>query len=81
MGLKKNKPSHLSVIIQKSHFLMKRPNTSQPAISIYQFLKDVAARVLFAECYLEIFLSVLAAGIPLLGCVSFYHQIKRTQVC
>lgn len=45
-------------------------------LSIYQFLRDVSAYTLFAECYLEIFLSVLAAGIPLLGCVSFYHQIK-----
>lgn len=54
------------------------------AISSLQFLKDVCFALLFAECYQEIFLSVLAAGIPLLGCVSlffFHHQIKRTQVC
>lgn len=48
------------------HFLT-RSNLSLP---IYQYLKDVSIEVLFAERNLEIFLSVLAAGIPLLGCVS-----------
>lgn len=46
------------------------------AISSLQFLKDVCVALLFAECYQEIFLSVLAAGIPLLGCVPFFSTIK-----
>lgn len=44
------------------------------AISSLQFLKDVCVALLFAECYQEIFLSVLAAGIPLLGCVSLFFS-------
>ena len=36
--------------------------------------------LLFAECYLETFLSVLAAGIPLLGCVLCINQ-RRALRC
>lgn len=44
-----------------------------------QFLKDVCVALLFAECYQEIFLSVLAAGIPLLGCVSLFFFLPSNK--
>lgn len=65
---------HIVPLYKIQYNFQLKSNFSYSTTLSLQFLRDVCVAVLFAVCYQEIFLSVLAAGIPLLGCVSRFFS-------
>ena len=78
--VKRKPPFHLSTALH-CHAEFTFPNEDKHFLAWYFCLFTSISRMWMPEfcqpCYLEIFLSVLVAWIPLLGCVSFLSSNKE----